>query len=72
MNEQAVIAEVPKPAKVFIPLTRPPFVGPDYKPFNLDEEIARQGNRPGIGPHIGTWPGDETEEEFLAMLEELD
>ncbi|HEY0022579.1 MAG TPA: hypothetical protein VGB24_06695 [Longimicrobium sp.] len=36
-----------------------------------DREVRRQGSRSGINAFIGAWPGEESEDEIFAMLEEI-
>lgn len=38
---------------------------------SLVNNVRRQGPRSGISAVIGTWPGDETDDEVFAMLEEM-
>ena len=50
---------------------RPPFQRPLVGRIDLKALHVPQGPRSGINAIIGKWPGDESEEEVLAMLEEL-
>jgi hypothetical protein len=50
---------------------RPPFKRPLVGRIDLKALHVPQGPRSGINAIIGKWPGNESEEEVLAMLEEL-
>jgi hypothetical protein len=49
------------------PLLKRPIVGK----LDLDALHQPQGPDSGINAIIGKWPGDESDEEILALLEEL-
>ncbi len=55
-NEQPIFSRMPSP-----PRTK----------FDTSKVRKPQGPKSGISAIIGKWPGDETEEEITAMLEEL-
>lgn len=55
-DEAALWAEVPKPLNL---------------PLDLQGLRRPQGPRTGLNAMIGKWPGDETDEEIIAALEEL-
>jgi hypothetical protein len=44
---------------------------PARKRFDFKETAAAQGQATGIGPIIGKWPGDETDEQIEQALQEL-
>lgn len=44
---------------------------PGYEPFSLEKALAGQEDKAGLGAIIGRWPGEETDEEIVAALEEM-